>query len=200
MSTNYTCGECRYFALNKCTKKVEQRAKINCACKSFELADETDCDLPMPVAVEAPKMPTKVCKACGRELPLDQFQINWKSADGHLGTCSECMAEKKKEGLKKRRIEDPDKLAERIVDSAYKRLQENYDELWAKHNKLDAEHKAALKEIEQLKAYNNDLMNENLQLAVNGDRSVDQLIAALRDKGCIGHIEKPVTTYETIEL
>lgn len=39
---------------------------------------------------------TKVCKECGRELPIEQFRVNPKSADGHLHTCYDCMKKKAK--------------------------------------------------------------------------------------------------------
>ena len=47
-----------------------------------------------------PKPNTRVCKQCGRELPLDQFTRSCKSRDGYTHTCKECfsaqMSEKKK--------------------------------------------------------------------------------------------------------
>lgn len=35
-------------------------------------------------------METKVCKKCGRELPLDQFFRNKAMKDGHDSQCKEC--------------------------------------------------------------------------------------------------------------
>ncbi len=32
----------------------------------------------------------KVCKGCGRELPLNQFPIHRRSKDGHTGICHDC--------------------------------------------------------------------------------------------------------------
>lgn len=47
-----------------------------------------------------PKPGTRICKVCGRELPLDQFTRSCKSRDGYTHTCKECfsaqMSEKKK--------------------------------------------------------------------------------------------------------
>lgn len=40
-----------------------------------------------------PKPSTKVCKTCGRELPLDQFPKHIKSRDGHDGVCMDCKRE-----------------------------------------------------------------------------------------------------------
>ena len=35
-------------------------------------------------------METKVCKKCGRELPLDQYFRNKAMKDGHDSQCKEC--------------------------------------------------------------------------------------------------------------
>ena len=35
-------------------------------------------------------METKVCKKCGRELPLDQYFRNKATKDGHESQCKEC--------------------------------------------------------------------------------------------------------------
>ena len=39
---------------------------------------------------------TKVCKNCGRELPINFFAANIKSKDGRQNVCRECMSEKQK--------------------------------------------------------------------------------------------------------
>lgn len=44
---------------------------------------------------------TKVCKICGKELPIDQFRPNPKCKDGHLDTCYECLNKKIKAGIVK---------------------------------------------------------------------------------------------------
>lgn len=33
---------------------------------------------------------TKVCKVCGRELPIDEFYKSPTSADGHYNQCKSC--------------------------------------------------------------------------------------------------------------
>ena len=34
---------------------------------------------------------TKVCKKCGRELPITKFTLNKTSKDGHVGQCRDCV-------------------------------------------------------------------------------------------------------------
>lgn len=36
----------------------------------------------------------KVCKECGRELPLSEFARHDKSKDGHMSVCKECRRRK----------------------------------------------------------------------------------------------------------
>ena len=33
---------------------------------------------------------TKVCKKCGRELPITKFSLSKTSKDGHVGQCKDC--------------------------------------------------------------------------------------------------------------
>jgi len=39
---------------------------------------------------------TKVCRKCGRRLPLSEFPVSEKSHDGHIHTCRECHRAAKK--------------------------------------------------------------------------------------------------------
>lgn len=34
---------------------------------------------------------TKVCKKCGRELPITEFALNKNLKDGHVGQCKDCV-------------------------------------------------------------------------------------------------------------
>lgn len=43
-------------------------------------------------------MEKKVCKVCGRELPLSHFRKNHLSQDGYVSTCTQCVTRKRKEG------------------------------------------------------------------------------------------------------
>lgn len=67
---------------------------------------------------------TKVCKVCGKELPIDQFRPNPKCKDGHLDTCYECLNNKIKETNKKKEsVEKADKGFP-VIQDKYDRLQE----------------------------------------------------------------------------
>lgn len=68
-------------------------------------------------------MGTKVCKKCGRELPLENFYVNKSLKGGYDNTCKECKntyakewQKKNKERKKARKIEE-----ERVAfESKYK--------------------------------------------------------------------------------
>lgn len=47
------------------------------------------------------KQPTKTCKICGKELPLDQFPKHPRTADGHSTICRECYKTKNAASIKK---------------------------------------------------------------------------------------------------
>lgn len=102
MSKNcYTCGECKAFseARGICLKTGDQRARINLTCRKFELADDVELDIVLPESAFLAPTPSeerkKVCKCCGKELPIEQFQPNPKCKDGHLDTCKVCMNAKR---------------------------------------------------------------------------------------------------------
>lgn len=102
MSKNcYTCGECKAFseARGICLKTGDQRARINLTCRKFELADDVELDTVLPESAFLAPTPSeerkKVCKCCGKELPIEQFQPNPKCKDGHLDTCKVCMNAKR---------------------------------------------------------------------------------------------------------
>lgn len=68
---------------------------------------------------------TKVCKVCGRELPLNQFRPNHKSPDGHLNTCKECMGQ-----IQKKAYQNSLKKGEPCnIDKAFPETQDKFDRL-----------------------------------------------------------------------
>lgn len=48
-------------------------------------------------------METKICRKCGRELPIENFHINKSLKGGHDNTCRECKNAYSKEWAKKNR-------------------------------------------------------------------------------------------------
>ena len=61
--------------------------------------DELKCFEPKESVMETKEPLTKVCKHCGRELPIEDFSRN---RNGRIGICKECMTRKRLEkiGLK----------------------------------------------------------------------------------------------------
>lgn len=86
-----TCLDCTHYAGDgKCRKNKKGTTS------PLKVADKLSCfDQAAP---EKPVLPeTKVCKGCGRELPLDAF---WHNRQGPTGYCKDCMKEKRKPGKK----------------------------------------------------------------------------------------------------
>lgn len=53
---------------------------------------------------EDAKQQTKVCKRCGRELPVDQFGKHAKTKDGLQPICKECRSKKSKAAHVKKNV------------------------------------------------------------------------------------------------
>lgn len=62
--------------------------KINKIRKQRVYMNDKATTTPAPVKASAPGM--KVCKRCGRELPLESFPTHPKSRDGRMNVCREC--------------------------------------------------------------------------------------------------------------
>ena len=50
---------------------------------------------------------TKICKDCGRELPIENFKRTWKGT--RVNTCTECATKKLRENKEKKREEQKQK-------------------------------------------------------------------------------------------
>jgi len=85
------CSDCRFFGqLGRCYNPKQRRLErgyFEPACEDIELKEKN--------------MDKKTCKRCGRELPLDAFNKQTSSADGHQAHCRECQAEMAKERREK---------------------------------------------------------------------------------------------------
>ena len=71
--------------------------------------------------IEMKEKRTKVCKVCGKELPIEMFRKNNKSKDGYTDTCFDCINvkiragfNKKKDAQKKPKSEEPIRLEDTI--------------------------------------------------------------------------------------
>lgn len=90
------CGECARYRLkpnqenicDKTGKVVPFLAQKEC----FETKD-----------IEMEEKRTKVCKVCGKELPIEMFRKNTKSKDGFTDTCIECINVNIRAGFNKRK-------------------------------------------------------------------------------------------------
>ena len=79
---------------------------------------------------------TKVCKKCGRELPITEFALNKNSKDGHVGQCKDCynayqreIYARKKDKTLKRANPNPALLNPKFSDKTPRELQQDMREL-----------------------------------------------------------------------
>ena len=100
-----TCGKCRWYTMRRlepiCTKTG----------KATGFLQEKSCFEPMfeqpkkqSEMNEGKKPQTKVCKECGRELPVEMFGRHPKAKDGYQPLCKECRSRKMKAAAKKPEI------------------------------------------------------------------------------------------------
>lgn len=95
------CGECanyreRLYGENICAKTGKIVGYLH-AKGCFEEPHDDEEEIQEPKKEETTMeqiITTKVCKECGRELPISMFGGNHKSPDGHLNTCKDCMSKK----------------------------------------------------------------------------------------------------------
>ena len=107
MAKSEICGDCHHFSdVGKCRigsfSKRDLVAFFADACPYFTREPEQ----PAPETkkeMEKPTPTTKVCKVCGRELPLEQFG---KNKNGYINTCKECRSKIQKEAWAKRKPQD----------------------------------------------------------------------------------------------
>ena len=71
--------------------------------------------------IEMEEKRIKVCKVCGKELPIEMFRKNIKSKDGYTDTCIDCINvkiragfNKKKDMQEKTKAEEPIRLEDTI--------------------------------------------------------------------------------------
>ena len=108
------CGECaRYRLKPNCENICDKTGKV------VPFLAQKECFETKEIEMEEKR--TKVCKVCGKELPIEMFRKNNKSKDGYTDTCIECINvniragfNKKKDAQKKPKSEEPIRLEDTI--------------------------------------------------------------------------------------
>lgn len=76
---------------------------------------------------------TKVCKDCGRELPIDEFQRQTKSKDGYMHICRECKQKRVNVSISKKMneafLKTFGKEEVKQADKGFPVTQDKYDRL-----------------------------------------------------------------------
>lgn len=90
----HRCGECAYYVRNwaKCSRTGREVAPLmiaNCYTKERTMEEIQDVNT---TTVEASAPAMRVCKACGRELPLEEFVNKKGGGKGHV--CRDCWRER----------------------------------------------------------------------------------------------------------
>ena len=98
------CGDCAHYIYGGwCAEKRREIGFLWEACNKWK--DKHEEQTPRKETMEKTTPTTKVCKRCGRELPLEAFGKTVRSKDGYQSNCRECQAELVRQGWEKRRAE-----------------------------------------------------------------------------------------------
>ena len=108
------CGECaRYRLMPNCENICDKTGKV------VPFLAQKECFETKEIKMEEKR--TKVCKVCGKELPIEMFRKNIKSKDGYTDTCIDCINvkiragfNKKKDVQEKPKAEEPMRLEDTI--------------------------------------------------------------------------------------
>ncbi len=96
------CGDCAHYrAGGHCADRKADVAYLWAACTEFTKKDNVTNVVTNTMETEKTTPTTKVCKRCGRELPLEAFNRHAKSADGLQSYCRECQHDLSKIGAAK---------------------------------------------------------------------------------------------------
>ena len=96
------CGGCAFYRKGGyCEAKRKDVGPLWEACNKYT----TETPQPQDTMEKTETPTTKVCKRCGRELPLEAFGKTVRSKDGYQSNCRECQAELVRQGWEKRRAE-----------------------------------------------------------------------------------------------
>ena len=124
------CGGCAFYRKGGyCEARRKDVGPLWEACNHY-----TTNETPKPQdTLEKTETPTtKVCKRCGRELPLEAFGKTVRSKDGYQSNCRECQAELVRQGWEKRRAEGKAHPAPMQKKKASDEVRECVDRIMAK--------------------------------------------------------------------
>ena len=125
------CGNCKHFRLvvslgtTFCDlSKKDGIGHFAEPCEYYE--DQNNQEQPKTsTAMESYTTPAKVCKICGRALPLDSFPKHPRTKDGHGHICAECLKAKNASSIQaaidarkgpRAQVKGPSQPAPQIVD------------------------------------------------------------------------------------
>ena len=108
-------------------------------------------------------METKICKKCGRELPIEEFYKHKGHKDGHFNVCKECFSQQSKQYYQEHKEERSE------YDKQYN--QEHKEERTEYHKQYYQDNKETM--LEQQKQYNKTPMGRASYL-VNGYKRADK--------------------------
>lgn len=124
----------------------------------------------------------KICKKCGKALPIESFAKNLRSKDGYMHICKECWVE----GLEAGKLAAKETTAKGLVtaESApaplHTEVMETIEQSSEQLGKTIAENKLQNENIHELTFKALELFDDN------------SLIQALRDRGFEGEIYKKI--------
>lgn len=76
----------------------------------------------MKQTILPPPPEMRVCKCCGRELPIDSYRLNrWGTRNQ---TCNGCVALKYREARKAKKVSELDSLRQQLAEARQLRLQD----------------------------------------------------------------------------
>lgn len=112
-------------------------------------------------------METKICKECGRELPLSEFYKKKTCKDGHMNVCKECFKQQQKQYKQEHK--------EAILEQKKKYRHEHKEEIAEYNKQYRHEHKEEKAEYNKqyFKQYNKTQMGRAVHL-VCGYRQSDK--------------------------
>lgn len=98
---NTICGDCRHFSDGKCRNKREDVGFFAPACDDYKDKSGEDVEAATQAA-------SKICKGCGRPLPLYHFGKHSRTPDGLQPLCKDCMSARLKQGHRKIKDQKPE--------------------------------------------------------------------------------------------